>query len=74
MGIVRPDKPTSGPARKNGTDHEVVPGPCTMYMADHDIVLIALIATHANWTRHRGPFAPHMSCASGTAHIGRESR
>ena len=37
-----------------------------MYMANHDIVLIADIATPTNWTRHRGPFAPPMSCASGT--------
>ena len=28
-----------------------------MYMVDHDIVLIADIATPTNWTRHRGPFA-----------------
>ena len=28
-----------------------------MYMVDHDIVLIAGIATTTNWTRHRGPFA-----------------
>ena len=45
-----------------------------MHMANHDIVLIADIATPTNWTRHRGPFAPPMSCAFGTAHIGRESR
>ena len=45
-----------------------------MYMANHDIVLIAHNATPTNWTRHRSPFAPLMSRASGTAHIGRESR
>ena len=28
-----------------------------MYMANHDIVLMAVIATPTNWTRNRGPFA-----------------
>ena len=32
-----------------------------MYMVDHDIVLIADIATPTNWTRHRDPFAVYMS-------------
>ena len=31
-----------------------------MYLADHDIELMAGIATPTNWTRHRGPFAPYI--------------
>ena len=45
--------PQGGPAWKGcGEVHKVVLH--SMYM---DIVLIALIATPTNWTRHRGPFA-----------------
>ena len=40
-----------------GSSESQTAEPCSMYMVDHDIVLIADIATPTNWTRHRGAFA-----------------
>ena len=68
MRFVKRDRKV---CEEEGKVHKVEP--YSMYMANHDIVLIALIATPTNWTRHRAPVAPPMSGASGTAHT-RESR
>ena len=35
-----------------------------MYMANHDIVLTADIATPTTWTRHQGPFAGRLHIPS----------
>ena len=49
--------------------HKVTP--CFMHMIAHDIVHHRSDCDTNNWTRHRGPFAPPMSCAFGTTHLGK---